>query len=43
MKIIKYILIILFTINTNVYSDINIEFENWKKSFKKIALKNNIS
>ena len=43
MKIIKYLLIILFTINTNVYSDINIEFENWKKSFKKIALKNNIS
>ena len=43
MKIIKYLLIILFTFNINVYADINIEFENWKKSFKKIALKNNIS
>ena len=43
MKIIKYLLIILFTSNINVYADINIEFENWKKSFKKIALKNNIS
>ena len=36
-------LIILFTFNINVYADINIEFENWKKNFKKIALKNNIS
>ena len=43
MKIIKYLLIILFTLNINVYADTNIEFENWKKSFKKIALKNNIS
>ena len=43
MKIIKYLLIILFTFNINVYADINIEFENWKKNFKKIALKNNIS
>ena len=43
MKIIKYSLIILFTLNINVYADINIEFENWKKNFKKIALKNNIS
>ena len=43
MKIIKYLLIILLTFNINVYADINIEFENWKKNFKKIALKNNIS
>ncbi len=43
MKIIKFLLIILFTFNINVYADINIQFENWKKSFKKIALKNNIS
>ena len=43
MKIIKFLLIILFIFNINVYADINIEFENWKKSFKKIALKNNIS
>ena len=43
MKIIKYLLIILLTFNINVYADINTEFENWKKNFKKIALKNNIS
>ncbi len=43
MKIIKYLFIILFTFNFNVYANINIEFENWKKSFKKVALKNNIS
>ena len=40
MKIIKYLLIILFTFNINVYADINIEFENWKKSFKQISAKN---
>ena len=43
MKIIKFLLIILFTFNMNVYADINIEFENWKKGFKKKALENNIS
>ena len=43
MKIIKYLLIILLTFNINVYADINIEFENWKKDFKKIALQNNNS
>ena len=43
MKIIKYLLIIIVTFNINVYADINIEFENWKKDFKKIAIKNNIS
>jgi len=43
MKITKYILIIIFTFNINAYADINIEFENWKKDFKKLALKNNIS
>ena len=42
-KITKYILIVLLSFNTNVYADINIEFENWKKDFKKIAIKNNIS
>ena len=39
MKIIKYLLIIIVIFNTNVYADINIEFENWKKDFKKIAIK----
>ena len=43
MKITKYILIILLSINTVVNADINSEFEEWKKNFKKIALKNNIS
>ena len=43
MKITKYLLIILFSFNINVFADINYEFENWKKEFKKIALKNNIS
>ena len=43
MKITKYILIIILNLNINVYADINIEFEKWKKDFKKLALKNNIS
>ena len=43
MKITNYLFIILLTFNLNVYADINTEFENWKKNFKKIALANNIS
>mgnify|MGYP001222019076 CR=1 FL=1 len=43
MKITNYLFIILLTFNVNVYADINKEFENWKKNFKKIALANNIS
>ena len=43
MKITNYLFIILLTFNVNVYADINTEFENWKKNFKKIALANNIS
>ena len=43
MKITKILVIIIFTFNINVYADINTEFENWKKNFKKIALANNIS
>ena len=43
MKITKYLFIILLTFNVNVFADINTEFENWKKNFKKIALANNIS
>ncbi len=43
MKIIKYFLFILLSFNINVFADINTEFENWKKDFKIIALKNNIS
>ncbi len=43
MKITKYLLIFILNVNINVYADINIEFENWKKDFKKVALSNNIS
>ena len=43
MKTTSYLLIVLFIFNINVYADVNIEFENWKKDFKKIAIKNNIS
>ena len=43
MKITKYLLIILLSLNMNVSADINNEFENWKINFKVIALKNNIS
>ena len=43
MKITKYLLIITLTFNLSVYADINTDFENWKKDFKKIALNNNIS
>ena len=43
MKLIKFLLIILFSSGLNVFADINLEFEKWKKNFKIIALKNNIS
>ena len=43
MKLIKLILILSLFFNSTSYADVNKEFENWKKNFKKIALKNNIS
>ena len=43
MNITKFLIIILFLFNINAYADINAEFDNWKKNFKKLALKNNIS
>ncbi len=43
MKLIRFLLIILFSSSLNVFADINLEFEKWKKNFKIIALKNNIS
>ena len=43
MKLIRFLLIILFSSCLNVFADINLEFENWKKNFKIIALNNNIS
>ena len=43
MKHINFILFFFLLIHTNLYADINKEFEIWKKNFKKIALKNDIS
>ena len=43
MKLIKLIFFLSLLFHTIGLADVNIEFENWKKNFKKIALKNNIS
>ena len=43
MRLISYFIIFLFLGFTNVFSDTNLEFQNWKLKFKKIALQNNIS
>ena len=43
MKLIKYLFIIIIFSFTSSSSDEKIDFQNWKKNFKKIALKNNIS
>ena len=43
MKLIKIILILSLFFHSNTLADIYIEFEKWKKNFKKIALENNIS
>ncbi|MDC1181434.1 lytic murein transglycosylase [Candidatus Pelagibacter sp.] len=43
MKLIKYILIIFIISFTSSFSNDQINFQKWKKKFKKIALKNNIS
>ena len=43
MKLIKLLLILSLFFHTSSFADINTQFENWKKNFKKIALKNNIS
>ncbi len=43
MKLIRFLIIILFSSGLNVFADINLEFEKWKKNFKIIALNNNIS
>ena len=43
MKLIKYILIIFIINFTSSFSNDQIDFLKWKKNFKKIALKNNIS
>ena len=43
MKLIKYILIIFIFSFTSSFSNDQIDFQKWKKNFKKIALKNDIS
>ena len=43
MKLIKYTLIIFIISFTSSFSNDQINFQKWKKNFKKIALKNNIS
>ena len=43
MKLIKYLFIIIIFSFTPSLSNEKIDFQNWKKNFKKIALKNNIS
>ncbi len=43
MKLINLILIFLFLYSTSVLSDNDLDFQEWKKNFKKIALQNNIS
>ncbi len=43
MKLIKYIVIILLFNFTYAFSNENLDFQTWKKNFKKIALKNDIS
>jgi len=43
MKLIKYIIIFILSSFTAVLSDIDLDFQQWKKDFKKIAIQNNIS
>tara|TARA_B100001093_G_C26814901_1_gene1009265 strand:+ start:943 stop:1944 length:1002 start_codon:yes stop_codon:yes gene_type:complete len=43
MKLISYFLIFIFFGFTSVFSDTNLEFQNWKSKFRQTAIKNNIS
>ncbi len=43
MKLINSIIILLFFFFKPVLSDNNLDFQEWKKNFKKIALQNNVS
>ena len=43
MKLLSILLLILTLFIHNSHADNNLEFENWKKTFKAVALKNNIS
>ena len=43
MRTIKFLMLILLFVFTNVYSDVIYDFEIWKSNFKTLALQNNIS
>ena len=43
MKLLSILVLILTLFIYNSHADNNLEFENWKKTFKAVALKNNIS
>ena len=43
MKLVSILILILTLLISNSYSENNLEFETWKKTFKAVALKNNIS
>ena len=43
MKLINYLFIIIILSSNTVLSDNELNFDKWKKNFKKIALDNNIS
>ena len=43
MKQISFIFIFIFIIINSAFSNTDIEFQKWKKDFRKVALKNNIS
>ena len=43
MKLVSILILILTLFISNSYSENNLEFETWKKTFKAVALKNNIS
>ena len=43
MKQISFIFILVFFIINSAFSNTDIEFQKWKKNFRKVALKNNIS
>jgi hypothetical protein len=43
MKLISYIFVFIFFVITFSFSNNNLDFQKWKKNFKKIAINNNIS
>ena len=43
MKLIKFTILFILLFLSNVFSETNVEFENWKNQFKTLALKNQIS